>query len=194
MGGYYPGQGFRQGSPYDELRGTRRHKGIDFPAEAGTTIPVAADGVVVGRGNHTDYGNMAIVKHVDPASTTDKYTLYAHMPDVDSTPELGTTVTKGQRIGVVGSTGRSTGPHLHFELLILQAGTWWNEDRHWEGGPTGITGTTGRVDPAEDTNWGQIDVYRGEALATSSTSSTASTGSLASEDLCFLDGNGMCPE
>jgi murein DD-endopeptidase MepM/ murein hydrolase activator NlpD len=185
MGGYNPGRGFETGSPFDQLRGTRRHKGVDFPAPAGTTIPVAADGVVVGRGNHEDYGNAAIVKHVDSASTNDKYTLYGHMPNLDSTPALGTTLTKGQTIGVVGSTGRSTGPHLHFELISLDPGTWWSATKTWSGGATGIMGSTGRLDPQNDANWGSIDVYHGEAAVSSLIDSTKAVTSL-----CFIDGDG----
>jgi len=104
---------------------------------------------------------MAIVKHTDPLSTNDKYTLYAHMPNVDSTPETGTQVSAGQRIGVVGSTGRSTGPHLHFELISLPAGDWWTGERPWTGGATGILGSTGRLDPLNDANWGGLDVHKG---------------------------------
>lgn len=190
MGGYNPGRGFETGSPFDQLRGSRRHKGVDFRAPAGTVIPVAADGVVVGRGNHDDYGNAAIVQHVDSASANVKFTLYAHMPNLDSTPVLGTRVTKGQTIGVVGSTGRSTGPHLHFELISLTAAEApWSETKTWSGGATGILGSTGRIDPLSDANWGAIDVYRGE---TTVSSAAPGAGTQAVANLCFLDGDGPC--
>lgn len=161
MGGYNPGPGFSEGSPFNQSRnnGTRRHKGVDFPAAQGTAIPCAADGVVVGRGNHSEFGNTAIVKHVDPMSANDKYTLYAHQPDLSEIPAIGTSVSKGQKIGEVGSTGRSSGPHLHFELISLPAGSWWTEANPWRGGATGITGSTGRLDPLSDVNWGGIDFY-----------------------------------
>lgn len=188
MGGYSPGRGFEEGSPFDQLRGSRRHKGVDFRAQAGTPIPAAADGVVVGRGNHDDYGNAAIVQHTDSASTNVKFTLYAHMPNLDSTPALGTRVTKGQTIGVVGSTGRSTGPHLHFELISLtSAEAPWSETKTWSGGATGILGSTGRLDPLSDASWGAIDVYRGDAAVASA---SAGTGTQAVACLCFLDGDG----
>lgn len=161
MGGYNPGPGFQTGSPFNQQRGNRQHKGVDFPAAQGTAIPCAADGVVVGRGSHSEFGNTAIVKHDDAASANDKYTLYAHMPDLDSIPATGTTVAKGQTIGTVGSTGRSSGPHLHFELISLEAGTWWTAARPWTGGATGITGSTGRIDPLSDANWGSLSVHGG---------------------------------
>jgi murein DD-endopeptidase MepM/ murein hydrolase activator NlpD len=186
MGGYNPGRGFEAGSPFDQVRGSRRHKGVDFPAAAGTAIPVAADGVVVGRGNHDDYGNAAIVQHTDAASTNVKLTLYAHMPNLDSTPALGTQVVKGQTIGVVGNTGRSSGPHLHFELISLApADVPWSATKTWQGGATGITGSTGRIDPLDDANWGSIDVYRGDTAV-----SDAGRGTPAVASLCFIDGDG----
>jgi len=184
MSGYDPGSGFRQGSPFNQQRGGRKHKGVDFPAPAGTAIPCAADGVVVGRGNHSDFGNMAIVKHNDRASTNDKYTLYAHMPNLDSTPANGCNVTRGQLIGTVGSTGRSSGPHLHFELISLPTGTWWSAKRPWKGGATGIKGSTGRIDPLSATNWGGLKVHGGSAAVSSS---NAARGEQAVASLCFVD-------
>lgn len=185
MGGYNPGRGFRAGSPFNQQRGSRQHKGVDFPADSGTAIPCAAAGVVVGRGNHSEYGNAAIVQHTDSASTNVKFTLYAHMPNLDSTPECGTEVAKGQTIGTVGNTGRSTGPHLHFELISLEpASAPWSKDKPWKGGATGIKGSTGRIDPLNDANWGSIDVYKGDTTA-----AAASTGGQAVSvaSLCFLD-------
>ena len=183
MGGYNPGTGFQEGSPFDQLRGSRKHKGVDFRANSGTAIPCAANGVIVGRGTHDDYGNAAIVQHEDTASTNVKFTLYAHMPNLDSTPAVGTEVTKGQTIGVVGSTGRSTGPHLHFELISLApAEAPWSKDKPWKGGATGILGSTGRIDPLNDANWGSIDVYKGTSTAAVTTSGGTSVASL-----CFLE-------
>lgn len=186
MGGYNPGRGFEEGSPFDQLRGGgRRHKGVDFPAAAGTPIPAAADGVVVGRGWNDDYGNVAMIQHVDPASANVKLTLYAHMPNVDSTPALGSRVTKGQSIGVVGNTGRSFGAHLHFELISLPAADVpWTERNPWSGGATGIAGSTGRIDPLNDQNWGGIDVYRGEAAVSSARPGTPAVA------MCCVDPEG----
>lgn len=186
MGGYNPGRGFEQGSPFNQQRGSRQHKGVDFPAAAGTPIPAAADGVIVGRGNHDDYGNAVIVQHNDSASTNVKLTLYAHMPNLDSTPAVGSRVAAGQTVGLVGSTGRSSGPHLHFELISLPtAEVPWSETKPWKGGATGITGSTGRIDPLNDANWGSIQVYRGETTVSSTQAGTRTVAGL-----CFIDGDG----
>ncbi|MCH9681063.1 MAG: M23 family metallopeptidase [Deltaproteobacteria bacterium] len=172
MGGYDPGPGFREGSPFNQRRGDRYHKGVDFPAEQGTPIPCAADGVIVGRGWNDDFGNIAILLHDDPLSAHDKYTLYAHMPNLDAVPVIGTEVARGEIIGTVGNTGFSFGAHLHFELLSLEPGSWWSVVDPYTGGPTGIAGSQGRLDPLNGSNWGGLDVYDG-----SSTSESAATGS-----------------
>lgn len=161
MSGYNPGSDFTVGSLYGEMRGDYEHNGVDYPAPAETAIPSAANGVVVGRGTHKDYGNMALVLHDDPSSLEDVYTLYAHMPDVEDIPAIGTRVTRGQTIGAVGSTGNSTGPHLHFEVIRRPAGSWWSVEEPWEGGATGLAGSVGRSNPLEGDSWGGLDVYEG---------------------------------
>lgn len=90
------------------------HTGIDVPANSGTEIHAAQGGVVttVGTNKNHSYGYYCIISHGNGRAT-----LYAHMKSVPIVKE-GATVTKGQVIGYVGSTGRSTGPHLHFELRI----------------------------------------------------------------------------
>lgn len=91
------------------------HTGTDIPANSGTEIHAAQDGVVtlVQTNRYaTTYGYYCIISHADG-----KQTLYAHMKSAPSV-KVGQTVKKGQVIGYVGSTGRSTGPHLHFELRI----------------------------------------------------------------------------
>lgn len=87
------------------------HTGIDI-AGGSKTVQAAADGVVavVGSGT-TGYGNYVIVVHADGFVT-----LYGHLSQ--SLVTVGTVVTRGQRIGIEGSTGMSTGPHLHFELRL----------------------------------------------------------------------------
>ena len=91
------------------------HTGVDIPANSGTEIHAAQGGVVtLAQTNRyaTTYGYYCIINHGNGKST-----LYAHMKSAPLV-KVGQTVTKGQVIGYVGSTGRSTGPHLHFELRI----------------------------------------------------------------------------
>ena len=89
----------------------KEHSGIDFPAALGTPVLAAADGTVSDAGFDTAYGNYVIVDHEEGFST-----MYAHMDEILT--EIGAEVSRGDEIGTVGSTGRSTGPHLHFELRI----------------------------------------------------------------------------
>ncbi len=85
------------------------HYGVDLGAPAGTPIGAARGGIVTHAGPAGTYGNLVIVDHGDGVTTR-----YAHCSTLDVA--VGQNVTPGQRIGRVGSTGRSTGPHLHFEV------------------------------------------------------------------------------
>jgi murein DD-endopeptidase MepM/ murein hydrolase activator NlpD len=87
------------------------HAGLDFPAEPGTPIQAAAGGVVINVEVHAAYGNLVEIDHGNGLLTR-----YAHAQAVHVRP--GDLVRRGQRIAEVGSTGRSTGPHLHFEVLV----------------------------------------------------------------------------
>jgi murein DD-endopeptidase MepM/ murein hydrolase activator NlpD len=87
------------------------HTGLDFPAEPGTPILSAAGGVVVTQEVHPAYGNMVEVDHGN-----DLVSRYAHASRV--WVKKGDIVKRGQKIAEVGTTGRSTGPHLHFEVLV----------------------------------------------------------------------------
>lgn len=96
----------------DPLNGrSALHTGLDFPAEPGTAILAAAGGVVVAQEYHSAYGNMVEVDHGN-----DLVTRYAHASRV--LVKKGDLIRRGQKIAEVGSTGRSTGPHLHFEVLV----------------------------------------------------------------------------
>jgi len=94
------------------LRWGRMHTGIDFPAASGTTVGTAGLGVVRFAGHNTGgYGNLVIVSH-----RLGYETWYAHLSAVTS--YVGEPVVGGTRVGLVGSTGNSTGPHLHFEVRL----------------------------------------------------------------------------
>lgn len=88
-----------------------KHTGIDIPASAGTNIYAAKSGVVTTSTYNSSYGNYVVVSHSDGTST-----LYAHMKKRNAT--VGQTVKQGAVIGYVGTTGSSTGNHLHFEVRI----------------------------------------------------------------------------
>jgi murein DD-endopeptidase MepM/ murein hydrolase activator NlpD len=87
----------------------RRHMGIDIAARSGQPIISAADGTVRFSGWRSGYGNTIIVQHAQGLKT-----LYAH--NSRNLVRKGEKVRQGQVIALVGSTGRSTGPHLHFEV------------------------------------------------------------------------------
>lgn len=90
---------------------TALHTGTDYQASTGTAILAAAGGVVVTQEFRPDYGNMIEIEH-----GKDLITRYAHASRV--VVKKGDLVKRGQKIGEVGTTGRSTGPHLHFEVWV----------------------------------------------------------------------------
>jgi murein DD-endopeptidase MepM/ murein hydrolase activator NlpD len=91
----------------------KAHKGIDYAASLGTPIRAAGDGTVDFAGVSNGYGNMVVLKHWSNYSTA-----YAHMSRFGSNMRQGAKVTQGQIIGYVGSTGWSTGAHLHYEFRV----------------------------------------------------------------------------
>jgi murein DD-endopeptidase MepM/ murein hydrolase activator NlpD len=111
-----PVKGVGVGSGYgiriDPFTGnTAFHQGLDFSAPIGTSILAAAGGVVITVEPHNGYGNMVEVDHGNNLVTR-----YAHTSRF--LVKIGDIVKRGQAIAEVGSTGRSTGPHLHFEVLV----------------------------------------------------------------------------
>ncbi len=96
----------------DPFTGERAmHEGVDFVATPGTTIRAAAAGVVISAERHPQYGNLVEIDH-----GKELITRYAHASKILVKP--GQLVKRGQKVAEVGSTGRSTGPHLHFEVRI----------------------------------------------------------------------------
>ena len=89
----------------------RMHQGIDIDAPAGAPIWAAHDGVVTFAGERGGFGKLVIVDHGDGVET-----YYAHQQRIDVS--VGDEITAGHQLGLVGSTGRSTGPHLHFEVRV----------------------------------------------------------------------------
>lgn len=93
-------------------RGRRRHTGVDIPLHTGTEIYAAFDGIVHKAEYYGGYGNIVILRHYNGTET-----YYGHLSAIHVLQ--GEWVTAGQVIGLGGSTGRSTGPHLHFEFRYL---------------------------------------------------------------------------
>ncbi len=89
---------------------TKMHKGVDFGAPTGTPVMSAGDGTIVKAGWNGAYGNYILVRH-----NSEYCTAYAHLSKIHVKP--GTKVKQRQLIGAVGSTGRSTGAHLHYEVI-----------------------------------------------------------------------------
>src|SRR5262249_28837547 len=89
------------------------HKGVDFGAPTGTPIYAAGDGVIQMIGPASGYGNYIRIKHTNTYSTA-----YGHMSRFAAGLRVGSHVRQGQVIAYVGMTGRATGPHLHYEVLV----------------------------------------------------------------------------
>ena len=99
--------------PLDEFvlsrRFGRNHPGVDLAARTGSPVRAAADGVVTARGSDSIFGNYLLLAHLEGFET-----YYAHLHEWQS--EHGDSVRAGQTIATVGSTGRSSAPHLHYEI------------------------------------------------------------------------------
>jgi murein DD-endopeptidase MepM/ murein hydrolase activator NlpD len=112
----WPVQG-RITSSFGEVRcspssgGTRPHMGIDISAPTGTPIVAPADGIVLSAGREAEYGLRVLVDHGHGFNT-----MYGHLNEIRVKP--GDRVKRGQILGTVGTTGNTTGPHLHYEVRI----------------------------------------------------------------------------
>lgn len=92
---------------------SKMHKGVDFAAPTGTPIYAAGDGTIDFVGRKNGYGNYIAIRHNSGLKTA-----YAHLSRFNARTKRGARVRQGDVIGYVGSTGRSTGPHLHYEVIM----------------------------------------------------------------------------
>lgn len=92
---------------------TKMHKGVDFASPVGTPVYASGDGVIERASRFSSYGNYIRIRHSSKLSTA-----YAHLKGYAKGIRPGVRVKQGQLIGYVGTTGRSTGPHLHYEVLV----------------------------------------------------------------------------
>lgn len=117
-----PVAGGRISGVYGEDRGDHIHSGLDFAIPTGTTVRAVADGVVIESYVSSTYGKRLVIKHTDGTYSTYNHLSYRLVSE-------GQRVEMGQAIARSGNTGRSTGPHLHFEVLdsdkdFLNPTTW----------------------------------------------------------------------
>ena len=107
-----PTNGGYLSSYFGEVRAKSVHKGIDIAKNLGESVNASLDGKVISAGyNNGGYGNLIVIEHPNNMKT-----YYAHLNDIYV--NVGDMVKKDDIIGAVGSTGNSTGPHLHFELRV----------------------------------------------------------------------------
>ncbi|HEX8594609.1 MAG TPA: peptidoglycan DD-metalloendopeptidase family protein [Pseudomonas sp.] len=104
---------FSMGRKHPILNKIRAHKGVDYAAPRGTPIKATGDGKVLLAGRRGGYGNTVIIQHGDTYRT-----LYGHMQGFAKGIQTGGSVKQGQVIGYIGTTGLSTGPHLHYEFQV----------------------------------------------------------------------------
>ena len=104
---------FSAGRKHPILNKIRAHKGVDYAAPRGTPIKAAGDGKVLLAGRRGGYGNTVIIAHGNTYKT-----LYGHMQGFAKGVRTGSSVKQGQIIGYIGTTGLSTGPHLHYEFQV----------------------------------------------------------------------------
>lgn len=104
---------FSLGRKHPILNKIRAHKGVDYAAPRGTPIKAAGDGRVLLAGRKGGYGNAVVIQHGNSYRT-----LYGHMQGFAKGVRTGVNVKQGQIIGYIGTTGLSTGPHLHYEFQV----------------------------------------------------------------------------
>jgi murein DD-endopeptidase MepM/ murein hydrolase activator NlpD len=105
--------GFSKGRLHPILKIRRPHNGLDYVAASGTPVSAVGDGRIIHAGWKGSYGNMVIIRHPNGWKTC-----YGHLSKISKGVKRGRAVEQGQIIGNVGSTGLSTGPHLHYEVRV----------------------------------------------------------------------------
>ncbi len=158
------------------------HFGIDFKVPIGTMVEATGGGVVVRTDWHPEYGNVIVIDHGVNADGQHVYSLYGHLDDFKT--QVGAVVEPGEVIGTSGDTGRSTGPHLHYEIIESPDPLPWNPT-----GSMGVPGDLDRVDPFTFDAWPSGS---GGAVIPSDTPVFPDIGSIISPSI--LDGlKGLLP-
>jgi murein DD-endopeptidase MepM/ murein hydrolase activator NlpD len=99
-----------RGNPFGD-GGREFHEGVDIAVDFGTPVSTTADGLVIWAAPYAGYGNLVAIYHSNGITTR-----YGHLSKI--TVEAGQRVRRGDQIGHAGSTGRSTGPHVHYEIRV----------------------------------------------------------------------------
>ncbi|MDP3972202.1 MAG: M23 family metallopeptidase, partial [Candidatus Nanopelagicales bacterium] len=131
------------------------HTGQDFSASQGTPVLAAADGVVVFAGSGGRYGSLIEIAHSDGVQTW-----YAHLSEIRV--RVGSRVVAGSNVGAVGSTGNSTGPHLHFEVRLAGQAV---DPMPWLGGATLVVNSDVVASPSDPTRAADLRAQLVEAEA-----------------------------
>ena len=103
-------------SEFGEIRPTHNHNGIDIANIIGTPIYATADGTVIAVGSSGNFGKRIMIYHGTDESGATYVTIYAHLSQFKV--NVGDKITQGTLIALMGNTGYSTGPHLHYEIRV----------------------------------------------------------------------------
>ena len=146
------------------------HSGVDFPYGTGTLVRASGPGRIVSRGWHNNRAGYGVVVQYDGGPSV----LYCHFVNLNSSPGVGTRVNEGTVIGAVGSTGRSTGPHLHMEIMSgagahTNAGIW----KHFTS-----SRVVGAADQDTKNRQAWLNEARGEKLAVDGIQGPATTAAI----------------
>ena len=164
---YLPVGNFRISSSFGVDRGDHRHSGIDLAVPEGTAVSAAENGTVAYAGWSSGYGYRVVIDHGDGTETT-----YNHLSDIGV--EKGDKVKAGSQIALSGNTGNSTGPHLHFEVIVN--GEYVNPENYFDFG-------NGMVALADNDYASKVASAAGNRSSSSTSSSPASSANSASHRL-----------